>query len=251
VTLPAPESLVGLLTSPEAWVAFATLVVLEVVLGVDNIVFISILAGRLPPEKRQRARLLGLALGVVARIALLLSISWVMRLTAPLFTVAGHHFSVKSLILVAGGLFLIGKSTHEIHERLEGDAEAAATGAPRVVSLAGIVAQIVVIDVVFALDSVITAVGMVDEVPIMIGAVLVAVVVMMAGARRISDAVDRHPTLRMLALAFLVLIGVNLLAEGFGRSIPKGYTYFAMAFSVGAELLKNQHKGAALAAPAP
>ena len=251
MTLPAPESLVGLLTSPEAWVAFATLVVLEVVLGVDNIVFISILAGRLPPEKRQRARLLGLALGVVARIALLLSISWVMRLTAPLFTVAGHHFSVKSLILVAGGLFLIGKSTHEIHERLEGDAEAAATGAPRVVSLAGIVAQIVVIDVVFALDSVITAVGMVDEVPIMIGAVLVAVVVMMAGARRISDAVDRHPTLRMLALAFLVLIGVNLLAEGFGRSIPKGYTYFAMAFSVGVELLNLRHKGAALAAPAP
>ncbi len=240
-----PESFIGLLTSPEAWVAFATLVVLEVVLGVDNIVFISILAGRLPPERRQRARILGLALGVVARIALLLSIAWVMRLTTPLFAVAGHGFSVKSLILIAGGLFLIGKSTHEIHDRLEGDAEAPGAKA-RVVSFAGIVAQIVVIDVVFALDSVITAVGMVDEVPIMIGAVLVAVVVMMAGARRISDAVDRHPTLRMLALAFLVLIGVNLLAEGFGRSIPKGYTYFAMAFSVGVELLNLRHKSSAL-----
>lgn len=239
-----PESFIGLLTSPEAWVAFATLVVLEVVLGVDNIVFISILAGRLPPERRQRARILGLALGVVARIALLLSIAWVMRLTTPLFAVAGHGFSVKSLILIAGGLFLIGKSTHEIHDRLEGDAEAPGAKA-RVVSFAGIVAQIVVIDVVFALDSVITAVGMVDEVPIMIGAVLVAVVVMMAGARRISDAVDRHPMLRMLALAFLVLIGVNLLAEGFGRSIPKGYTYFAMAFSVGVELLNLRHKSSA------
>lgn len=249
MTLPEPESLVGLLTSPAAWAAFATLVVLEVVLGVDNIVFISILAGRLPPERRQRARLLGLGLGVVARLALLLSISWVMRLTTPLFAVAGHDLSVKSLILIAGGLFLIGKSTHEIHERLEG-AGAETAGAPRAVSLPAVVAQIVVIDVVFALDSVITAVGMVDEVPIMIAAVLVAVVVMMAGARRISDAVDRHPTLRMLALAFLVLIGVNLLAEGFGRSIPKGYTYFAMAFSVGVELLNLRHQRSTLTHPA-
>lgn len=248
--MPTPEALIALLTSPEAWVAFGTLVVLEVVLGVDNIVFISILAGRLPPARRQQARLLGLALGVVARVALLLSIAWVMRLTAPLFSVAGHGFSVKSLILIAGGLFLIGKATHEIHHRLEGDGgvEAGRAAAP---SFAAVVAQIVVIDVVFALDSVITAVGMVDEVPIMIGAVLVAVVVMMVFARPISDAVERHPTLRMLALAFLVLIGVNLLAEGFGRSIPKGYTYFAMAFSVGVELLNLRGRSAPLVGAAP
>ena len=224
-----------LLTSPDAWVGFLTLVVLEIVLGIDNIIFISILAGRLPPEQRARARTLGLGLGVVARIGLLLSLAWVMKLTTPLVTIAGFGVTGKGLILILGGLFLVAKSTLEIHHKLEGVEESKSGKAAT--SFALVIAQIVVLDVVFALDSVITAVGMVSHIPIMIAAVLVAVVVMIAFAKSVSDLVERHPTLKMLALSFLVLIGVNLLAEGFGQKIPKGYTYFAMAFSVGVEML--------------
>jgi predicted tellurium resistance membrane protein TerC len=223
------------LTSPEAWAGLTALVALEVVLGIDNVIFISILAGRLPPERRARARTIGLALGVVGRLLLLLSLAWVMRLTEPLFAVAGHAVTGKGLILILGGLFLVAKSTLEIHHKLEGEAGGGARAGA--MSFAAFVAQVVVLDVVFALDSVITAVGMVDQLGVMVAAVLVAVVVMIAFAGPVSDLVDRHPTLKMLALSFLVLIGVNLVAEGLGQHIPKGYTYFAMAFALGVELL--------------
>ena len=220
---------------PEAWIALATLTLLEIVLGVDNIIFISILVGRLPAEQRDRARRLGLSLAMISRILLLLSITWVMRLTAPLFTLFAHEISGRDLILIVGGLFLIGKSTHEIHGSLEGHADGHQASVS--VSYAGILAQIAVIDIVFSLDSVITAVGLAKHVPVMIIAVILAVGVMMFSARALGNFVDRHPTVKMLALSFLILIGVSLFGEGFGLHIPKGYIYFAMAFSVAVEMI--------------
>jgi predicted tellurium resistance membrane protein TerC len=219
-------------------VALLTLTVLEIVLGVDNIVFIAILAGRLPPEQRQRARVVGLGLALLMRIALLFTISWVIGLTAPLFSVFGHEVSGRDLILVGGGLFLIAKATFEIHEMLEGE-EAHMPGAA-VASFGSVVAQIVVLDAVFSLDSVITAVGMVDELWIMVAAVVIAIVIMMFSAGAIGDFVHRHPTVKMLALSFLVLIGTALVAEGGGLHLPKGYVYFAMGFSVLVELLNQR-----------
>jgi predicted tellurium resistance membrane protein TerC len=224
-----------LLANPESWVAFATLLALEIVLGVDNIIFISILAGKLPGEQQARARLIGLALAMITRILLLLSLSWVVGLTAPLFTVLRNEISGRDLILFVGGLFLLAKSTHEIHQKLEGEtAHASKATHPSFVS---VLVQIMLLDVVFSLDSVITAVGMVDEVSIMIAAVVCAVGFMMVFARAISAFVDRHPTIKMLALSFLLLIGVTLIAESFDQHISKGYIYFAMAFSVFVEML--------------
>ena len=223
-------------TDPNAWIGLLTLTVLEIVLGVDNIIFISILAGKLPAEKRARARRLGLLGAFFSRILLLLSIAWVVRLTAPLFTVFGVSVSGRGLILILGGLFLIGKATHEIHDKLEGEDESSES-ARAARSMAAVVAQIMVIDIVFSLDSVITAVGMVDEVSIMIAANVIALGIMLVASGPISAFVDRHPTVKMLALSFLVLIGTNLVAEGVGQHIPKGYTYFAMAFSVLVEVL--------------
>jgi predicted tellurium resistance membrane protein TerC len=222
-------------TDPQAWVGLATLTVLEIVLGIDNVIFISILAGRLPREQQGRARYIGLLLAMGMRIALLFSLSWIIRLTAPLFTVLGQEISGRDLVLLIGGLFLLAKSTHEIHERLEGDeGEASARAAP---SLRSVLIQIMLLDIVFSLDSVITAVGMVDELGVMVTAVVVAVGFMMLFAGPISEFVDRHPTVKMLALSFLILIGVSLIAESFDQHIPKGYIYFAMAFSVLVELL--------------
>ena len=224
------------LTDPNTWIGLLTLTVLEIVLGVDNIIFISILAGKLPADQRARARRLGLLGAFVSRLLLLLSIAWVVRLTAPLFTVLGVAVSGRGLILILGGLFLIAKATHEIHGKIEGgDDEHGAGRAAR--SLAGVVAQIMVIDIVFSLDSVITAVGMVDQVAIMVAANVIALVIMLYASGPISAFVDRHPTVKMLALSFLVLIGTNLVAEGLGQHIPKGYTYFAMAFAVIVEML--------------
>ena len=224
------------LSDPSAWIGLLTLSALEIVLGIDNIIFISILAGKLPPADQPKARRLGLMGAFVTRIGLLLSISWVVSLTRPLFSVLGHGVSGRDVILLLGGLFLIGKATFEIHNKLEGEEEHAAAGRPTH-SLAKVVAQIMLIDIVFSLDSVITAVGMVDEVSVMIAANVIALGIMLAAAGGISAFVDRHPTIKMLALSFLVLIGTNLVAEGLGFHIPKGYTYFAMAFSVLVEML--------------
>jgi predicted tellurium resistance membrane protein TerC len=233
------------LTDPNAWVGLLTLTALEIVLGIDNIIFISILAGKLPPADRSKARKLGLTGAFVTRVLLLLSIAWIVRLTQPLFHLAGRGFSGRDIILLLGGLFLIAKATHEIHDKLEGDdPENAAGGVAR--SLVTVVVQIMLIDIVFSLDSVITAVGMVDEVTIMIGANVLALGVMLVASGGISAFVDRHPTVKMLALAFLVLIGTNLVAEGLGQHFPKGYTYFAMAFSVVVEMLNlklRAHQG--------
>jgi predicted tellurium resistance membrane protein TerC len=223
------------ITDPQAWIGFATLTVLEIVLGIDNIVFISILADKLPPEQQGRARLVGLGLAMLTRILLLLSLTWIIGLTAPLFSVLGQDISGRDLVLLLGGLFLLAKSTHEIHGNLEGEeGEVSARVAPSFVS---VLIQIMLLDIVFSLDSVITAVGMVEEVGVMIAAVVVAIVFMMAFSGTISGFVSRHPTIKMLALSFLILIGVALIADGLGRHIPKGYIYFAMAFSVGVELL--------------
>jgi predicted tellurium resistance membrane protein TerC len=226
------------LTDPEAWIALFTLTALEIVLGVDNIIFISILVGRLPEHQRQRARILGLGFAMGTRILLLLSLAWVMTLTEPIFTIIGREISGRDLILILGGLFLLWKSVHEIHGSLEGDEHAneAAAAAVRA-TFTSIIIQIGIIDIVFSLDSVITAVGMVDHVPIMIIAIVIAVLVMMVAAKPIGEFVDRHPTVKMLALSFLILVGVALVAEGWDFHIPKGYIYFAMAFSVGVEML--------------
>jgi predicted tellurium resistance membrane protein TerC len=226
------------LTDPQTWVAFVTLTVLELVLGIDNIVFISILAGKLPPAQQQRARTLGLGLAMLLRIALLFSLSWIIRLTAPLVTVLGQAISGRDLILLGGGLFLIGKSTYEIHEKLEGEEGHASARIPP--AFLGVLIQILLLDIVFSLDSVITAVGMTDQFGVMIAAVVVAVVCMMVFAGPISRFVERHPTVKMLALSFLLLIGVTLIAEGLDRHIPKGYIYFAMAFSVFVEMVNLQ-----------
>jgi len=236
------------LTDPNAWIGLLTLTLLEIVLGVDNIIFISILAGKLPEAQRARARRLGLMGAFVSRILLLMSIAWVVRLTTPLFTVFGVGVSGRGLILILGGLFLIGKATHEIHDKLEGEEEAGDTAkAGR--SLAAVIAQIMVIDIVFSLDSVITAVGMVDEVSIMVGANVIALGIMLVASGPISNFVDRHPTVKMLALSFLVLIGTNLVAEGIGQHIPKGYTYFAMAFSVLVEMLNIRVRASSAKGP--
>ncbi len=223
------------LTDPQIWIALATLTALEIVLGVDNIIFISILVGRLPGHQRNRARLIGLGLAMGTRILLLLSLAWIMTLTDPMFAVLGKDISGRDIILIGGGLFLLWKSVHEIHASLEGVEEG-----PRAALQAGfgaVLIQIAVIDIVFSLDSVITAVGMVDEVPVMVAAIVIAVLVMMFAARPIGDFVDRHPTIKMLALSFLIMVGMALVAEGFDFHVPKGYIYFAMAFSVAVEML--------------
>lgn len=223
------------LTDPQAWIALLTLTSLEIVLGIDNIIFISILAGKLPGELQKKARVLGLLAAMVSRLLLLFSLTWIMKLTAPLFTVYNQEISGRDLILLIGGLFLIAKATHEIHNKLEG-AEGESDAKVKS-SFAGVIIQIMVIDIVFSLDSVITAVGMVQDISIMVIAVIVSVGFMLFFSGAISNFVQRHPTVKMLALAFLILIGVNLVAEGFGQHIPKGYTYFAMAFSVLVEML--------------
>jgi predicted tellurium resistance membrane protein TerC len=223
------------LLDPQVWIALATLTALEIVLGVDNIIFISILVGRLPQNERARARVIGLAFAMLTRILLLLTLAWIMTLTRPLFELAGRGISGRDLILFVGGLFLLWKSVHEIHNALEGEAEQG--GAAARAGFAAVIAQIAVIDIVFSLDSVITAVGMVDQVPVMIAAIVAAVAVMMFAARPIGDFVDRHPTIKMLALSFLILVGFALIAEAFNVHVPKGYIYFAMAFSVGVEML--------------
>jgi predicted tellurium resistance membrane protein TerC len=223
------------ISDPQAWVGFATLTVLEIVLGIDNIIFISILASKLPREQQGKARYIGLGLAMLMRIALLFSLSWIVRLTAPLFSVLGQEISGRDLVLLIGGLFLIGKATVEIHERLEGEeGEASARVAP---SLRSVLIQIMLLDIVFSLDSVITAVGMVDQLGVMVAAVVTAVAFMMLFARPVSEFVERHPTVKILALSFLILIGVSLVAESFDQHIPKGYIYFAMAFSVVVEML--------------
>jgi len=223
------------LTQPEAWIALVTLTVLEIVLGIDNVIFISILAGKLPKQQQAKARQVGLGLAMITRILLLGFIAWIARLTAPLFGVFGHEVSGRDLILIFGGLFLIGKATFEIHDRLEG--EEGHSGARVAATFGAVITQIVLLDIVFSLDSVITAVGMARHLPVMILAVIIAVIVMMWSAGSISDFVHKHPTLKMLALSFLLLIGVSLLAEGLGQHISKGYIYFAMGFSVFVEML--------------
>ncbi len=229
------------ITSPEHWIALITLVVLELVLGVDNIIFISILVGKLPQERQNLARTLGISLAVVTRILLLLFLSWVIGLTAPIFSVLNFDFSGRDLILLGGGLFLLWKSTHEIHEKLEGvEGQSSARVAA---SFAGVIVEIMLLDIVFSLDSVITAVGMSGEIAIMIIAVVIAAAIMIFVSKPIGDFVDRHPTVKMLALSFLLMIGFTLVAGGFGVEIPKGYIYFAMAFSVFVEMLNLRMRG--------
>jgi predicted tellurium resistance membrane protein TerC len=223
------------IADPQLWIALVTLTSMEIVLGIDNIIFISILAGKLPRHQQARARVIGLALAMLTRIGLLLSITWIMRLTSPLFSLLGREISGRDLILIAGGLFLLYKSTHEIHEKLEGDPDAPATRGAR--SFPGMIFTIMVLDIVFSIDSVVTAVGMTSRVPVMVAAIVIAVLVMMLSSGPISDFVHRHPTIKMLALSFLLLIGVMLVAEGLGQHISKGYIYFAMAFSVFVEML--------------
>jgi len=223
------------ITQPEAWAALATLTALEIVLGIDNIIFISIISGRLPESQRDKGRVLGLGIAMISRIILLLSITWVMSLTVSLFTVAGHDISGRDIILLVGGLFLLAKSTHEIHQSLEGcesDRKQSATA-----SFLATLLQIAIIDIVFSLDSVITAIGLAEDVEVMIIAIVISVGIMMLAAKAISDFVEQHPTIKMLALSFLILVGVTLLAEGADYEIPRGYIYFAMAFSVTVEML--------------
>lgn len=227
--------MIELLSSPEAWIAFATLTALELVLGIDNIIFISILVDRLPAAQRERARQLGLFMAMFMRIGLLLVLAWIVGLTAPMLTLAGKELSGRDLILIGGGLFLLVKATKEIHHLLEGaedDAEGAAAA-----GFGAVIAQIMVVDLVFSLDSIITAVGMVDDVGVMIAAVIVSVALMMVFAKTIGEFVSDHPTVKMLALAFLIVVGVVLMADGFDHHVPKGYVYFAMAFSVAVEML--------------
>ena len=242
------------LANPEIWISLITLTVLEIVLGIDNIIFISIMASKLPANQQKKARKLGLALAMITRVLLLLSLSWIMTLTSPLFNIADwfnstdeeflSNFAIsgRDLILIIGGLFLLYKSTREIHDKLEGEEHAAKAGL--VVTFAGVIIQILLLDIVFSLDSVITAVGMANHIEVMIAAVIIAVLVMMVSAGAISDFVNNHPTVKMLALSFLLLIGVSLLGEGLDQHIPNGYIYFAMAFSVMVEMLNlKMNKG--------
>ena len=229
------EAVFGWTSSADGWVALLTLSVLEIVLGIDNVVFVSILAGKLPGAQRERARRLGMFLAMFIRIGLLFAITWVMGLTETLFTALGHDVTGRDLILIFGGLFLIAKSTHEIHLKLEGE-EAGGPGR-KAASFGGVIFQILLLDIVFSLDSVITAVGMADHLAIMIAGVIIAVAVMMMAARVVSDFVETHPTVKMLALSFLLLIGMSLIGEGWGQHIPKGYIYFAMGFSVFVEAI--------------
>ena len=228
------------LSDPQAWVALLTLTVLEIVLGIDNVIFISILAGKLPAKDQSRARNIGLMGAMVMRLLLLLSLAWIVKLTAPLFTVMGVEISGRDLILIAGGLFLIAKATHEVHDKLEG--EEGTTVKKIAPSLASVITQIMLLDIVFSLDSVITAVGMAKDLGVMITAVVISVGIMLFAAGPISRFVDRHPTVKMLALSFLLLIGMSLVAEGFEFHIPKGYVYFAMGFSVFVEVLNIQFR---------
>ncbi|WP_316826502.1 TerC family protein [Pedobacter miscanthi] len=240
------------LSTPEAWISLLTLTVLEIVLGIDNIVFISILSGKLPENQQKKAHQLGLGLAMITRVLLLLSLSWIMTLTSPIFNIGGWvgitdgawfeklAISGRDLILIIGGLFLIYKSTHEIHNKLEGEEDE--EGKAKVHSFWATIVQILILDIVFSLDSVITAVGMADHIEIMIAAVVIAVIIMMISAGSISSFVNKHPTVKMLALSFLLLIGVSLLAEGLDQHIPKGYVYFAMAFSVLVEMLNLKMK---------
>jgi predicted tellurium resistance membrane protein TerC len=223
------------LTDPNLWAALLTLTALEIVLGIDNIIFISILVAKLPVHQHTRARTIGLSLAMFMRLGLLLALGWIIGLTAPLFEIAGHEISGRDLILLGGGLFLLGKATFEIHEKLEGHSSSSVGAATT--TFGAVIVQILALDVVFSLDSVITAVGMVDEVPVMMIAVVIAILVMLVSARAIGEFVERHPTVKMLALSFLLLIGMVLVAEGFDQHIPKGYIYFAMAFAVFVETL--------------
>ena len=229
------DALVAIISDPQLWIAFFTLTALELVLGIDNIIFISILVDKLPPAERETARRIGLFLAMFMRVGLLLLLSWMVGLTTPLFSVVGTHISGRDLILIAGGLFLVWKATREIHQLTEGE-EGHASAAVQA-SFAAIIVQVILIDMVFSLDSIITAVGMVDKVAIMIAAVVVSVGMMMLFARGIGNFVSSHPSIKMLALSFLLLVGVMLIAEGFGHKMPKGYIYFAMAFSVAVEML--------------
>jgi len=241
--------MIELLADPHAWIALFTLTALEIVLGVDNIVFISVIAGRLPAHQRGRARRLGLLMAMGLRILLLLTITWIMGLTSAIFTIFGEPFTWKDLILIAGGMFLLAKATTEIHAQLEGPE--VEEGTKVVKTFGGVLAQIVVVDMVFSVDSVITAVGLVQHVEIMIAAMVLAVGVMMLAAGPVGNFVDRHPTIKMLALSFLILIGLALMADGLGFHIPKGYIYFAMAFSVTVEMLNLRVRRRRLATIAP
>lgn len=232
------------LADPQAWIALVTLTVLEIVLGIDNIIFISILTGKLPHAQRARAQFIGLALAMVLRVLLLLALGWIMSLVAPLFTVVGQEISGRDLILLLGGLFLLVKSVMEIHDRLEGEQHA--SGAAARASFAGVIVQILLLDIVFSLDSVITAIGMAQQIGVMIAAVIIAVIFMMLSATRISAFVEKHPTIKMLALSFLLLIGFTLVVESFHQHIPKGYIYFAMAFSVFVEMLNLKMRARAM-----
>jgi predicted tellurium resistance membrane protein TerC len=232
-----------LLLDPEAWIALATLALLEIVLGIDNLVFIAILTDRLPRAQRPLAYRLGLTGAMVTRVVLLLGLSWIMHLTAPLFTVAGNAFSGRDLIVLVGGLFLIGKSAHEIYEKVEAPAEDHATARKAAsAKLGGVILQIAVMDIIFSLDSVITAVGMVEDVPVMIAAIVLAIGVMLIFARKVGDFVNRHPSMKLLALSFMLLIGVLLVAEGFDQHLPKGYVYAAMGFALFVELLNMRFR---------
>ena len=223
------------LTDPQIWISLVTLTVLEIVLGIDNIIFISILAGKLPAEQQGKARPTGLMLALVMRIILLCSIFWLTRLVHPLFHVLNHPFSGKDLVMIAGGIFLLWKSVHEIHGSLEGEEHEKSSGVKA--TLGSVISQIVIIDIVFSLDSVITAVGLVQQIGVMIAAVILAMGVMLVASKPISEYVNRHPTIKMLALSFLILVGVVLIADGFGQHVSKGYIYFAMAFSFAVEML--------------
>ena len=227
--------MIELLTDPQAWIAFATLTALELVLGIDNIIFISILVDKLPQEKRELARRIGLFMAMFMRIALLLVLAWIIGLVAPLFSVLGQEISGRDMILILGGLFLIWKSTGEIHQALEGEEDHGSNAVKA--TFAAVIVQILIVDLVFSLDSIITAVGMVDEVAVMVAAVVASVALMMVFAGPIGRFVSDHPTIKMLALSFLVVVGVVLVAEGFGHHVPKGYVYFGMAFSLGVEML--------------
>ncbi len=229
---------------PAGWLAFVTLLALEIVLGIDNIVFISILSSKLPLDQQKRARNVGLGLAMFVRIALLFSLAWLIKLTAPLFAIFGHDISGRDLILLLGGLFLIAKSTHEIHQNLEGpEGHADDKSSRRMPSFSSIIVQILLLDIVFSLDSVITAIGMADDIGIMVSAVVVAIVFMLFFAGAISDFVERRPTVKMLALSFLLMIGVILVAEGWGQHVSKGYIYFAMGFSLFVEMLNSKLRG--------